>query len=103
MGFNITSPHAVIGWGTPLFVNTGCNIEDFGTGVRTSASGCTGNCQLIRQATVDFWDNMYKDFFRRLPDGLQYSFTQKYGFGRVAGSPERNENMFLASLRYYPF
>ena len=91
--------------GNPLFVNAGRNVEDFGTGVSTSASAsaCTGNYQLIRQAMVGFWDNIYKGPFGRLAGGLQYSFTQKYDFGGIGGSQERNENTFLTSLRYYPF
>jgi hypothetical protein len=35
--------------------------------------------------------------------GLQYSFTQKFGFNGIGGTPERNENTFFTSLRYYPF
>jgi hypothetical protein len=100
-GFSIPGAHTAFGWGNPTFVNTGCNIEFFGTGAGTSA--CTGNPQLVRQATVGFWDNIYKGPFGRLAGGLQYSFTQKYGFTGVGGSQERNENMFLTSLRYYPF
>jgi hypothetical protein len=90
-----------IGWGNPLYVNTGCNVEDLGTGTGTTA--CFGNTSLVRQATVGFWDNIYKGPFGRLSGGLQYSFTQRYAFLGIGGSPERNENMFLTSLRYYPF
>jgi hypothetical protein len=89
--------HTAFGWGNPAFVNTGCNTEFFGTG------SCTGNYHLIRQATVGFWDNIYKGPFGRLAGGLQYSFTQKYGFDGIGGAPERNANIFLTSLRYYPF
>ena len=52
---------------------------------------------------MGFWDNIYKGPFGRLAGGLQYSFTQKYDFGGIGGSQERNENTFLTSLRYYPF
>jgi hypothetical protein len=31
-GFSIPGAHTAFGWGNPSFVNTGCNIEDFGTG-----------------------------------------------------------------------
>jgi hypothetical protein len=50
-----------------------------------------------------FWDDMYKGPFGRLEGGLQYSFTQKFGFPGIGGTPERNENTFFTSLRYYPF
>ena len=87
------------------YINTGCNIEDLGGAAGAGAGGfaCTGNTSLVRQATVGFWDNIYKGPFGRLAGGLQYSFTQKYDFGGIGGSQERNENMFLTSLRYYPF
>ena len=97
--------HTAFGWGNPFFINTGCNIEDLGGAAGAGGGGfaCTGNASLVRQATVGFWDNIYKGPFGRLAGGLQYSFTQKYDFGgiwRVAGA---DENMFLTSLRYYPF
>jgi hypothetical protein len=109
-GFSIPGAHAGLGWGNPAFVNTGCNIE-FTTstslaaiagGTTPAAVACAGNTSLVRQATVGFWDNIYKGPFGRLAGGLQYSFTQKYGFNGI-GTPERNENTFLTSLRYYPF
>jgi hypothetical protein len=55
-GFSIPGAHTAFGWGNPTFVNTGCNIEDFGTGAGVSA--CTDNYSMIRQATVGFWDNI---------------------------------------------
>jgi hypothetical protein len=72
--------------GNPLFVNAGRNVEDFGTGVSTSASAsaCTGNYQLIRQAMVGFWDNIYKDAFRRVAADCNIP-SPRYGFGGVGG------------------
>jgi hypothetical protein len=105
-GFSTPSTgHTAFGWGNPYFINTGCNIEDLGGAAGAGGGGfaCTGNTSLVRQATVGFWDNIYKGPFGRLAGGLQYSFTQKYDFGGIGGSQERNENTFLTSLRYYPF
>jgi hypothetical protein len=101
-GFSTVGPaHAAFGYGNPAFVNTGCNIEDFGTG--TGGFACTGNTKLVRQITGGFWDDIYKGAFGRLAGGLQYSFTQKFAFAGVGGTPERNESIFFTSLRYYPF
>lgn len=100
-GLSIPGAHTPFGWGNPRFVNSGCPIEFFGTG--TGASACTGNTKLIRQITAGFWDNIYKGPFGRLAGGLQYSFSQRIGFPGIGGTPERNENIFLTSLRYYPF
>jgi hypothetical protein len=76
----------------------------------SSISGCelstawTGNIKLVRQITGGgFWDTIYKGPIGRLTGGLQYSFTQKFGFAGIRGAPERNENTFFTSLRYYPF
>jgi hypothetical protein len=100
-GSSAVKGSAPFGYGNPAFVNTGCNIEDFGTG--TGAFACNGNTKLVRQITGGFWDDIYKGAFGRLAGGLQYSFTQKFGFVGVGGRPERNENIFFTSLRYYPF
>ncbi|MGH6812571.1 MAG: hypothetical protein ACREDM_09560, partial [Methylocella sp.] len=67
------------------------------------ASACNGNTKLVRQITGGFWDTIYKGPFGRLAGGLQYSFTQKFSFHGIGGTPERNENIFFTSLRYYPF
>ncbi len=45
------------------------------------------------------WDDIYKGPIGRLAGGLQYSFTQKYGFAGIGGTPERNENIFFTCLR----
>ncbi|HEY8032251.1 MAG TPA: hypothetical protein VIF02_07715 [Methylocella sp.] len=109
-GSSIPGKHTPFGWGNPAFVNTGCSVEDFGTGTGTFA--CTGNTQSVRQITAGFWDDIYKGPFGRLAGGLQYSFTQRYGFPgigptallpNVPGAPHRDENTFFTSLRYYPF
>jgi hypothetical protein len=100
-GFSIPKGNTPFGLGNPAFVNTGCNIEFFGTG--TGPFACTGNTRLVRQITGGFWDTIYKGPFGRLAGGLQYSFSQKFGFSGIGGAPERNENTFFTSLRYYPF
>jgi hypothetical protein len=98
--FGFSGPTNVpFGWGNPSFVNTSCNVE-FDT---LAGAACSGNTKLVRQITGGFWDDIYKGPFGRLAGGLQYAFTQKFGFNGVGGAPERNENIFFTSLRYYPF
>jgi hypothetical protein len=97
-----------IGFGNPFYNNSGCEIE--------LSAVCSNNIKLVRQFTGGFWDDIYKGPYGRLAGGLQYSFTQKYGFNGigVAGNgipgvpgtgsaPKVNENIFFTSLRYYPF
>ncbi len=97
-----------VGFGNPFFNNSGCEIE--------LSTVCSNNVKLVRQFTGGFWDDIYKGPYGRLAGGLQYAFTQKYGFNGigVAGNgipgipgtgsaPKVNENIFFTSLRYYPF
>ncbi|MGH6844557.1 MAG: hypothetical protein ACRECU_07525 [Methylocella sp.] len=102
--FGFSSPgaaHTPFGVGNPAFNNSACFAEFVGTGAGTSA--CTGNTRLVRQITGGFWDTIYKGPYGKLAGGLQYAFTQKFGFNGIGGMPERNENIFFTSLRYYPF
>ncbi|HEX3496135.1 MAG TPA: hypothetical protein VHT02_03010 [Methylocella sp.] len=99
-GFSSVGPaHAAFGVGNPAFVNNSCNIED----ATFVGAACSGNTKLVRQITGGFWDDIYKGPFGRLAGGLQYAFTQKFGFEGLGGTPQRNENIFFTSLRYYPF
>jgi hypothetical protein len=100
-GSSVTKGNPAFGYGNPAFVNSGCNVEDFGSG--TGAFACNGNTKLVRQITGGFWDDIYKGSFGRLAGGLQYSYTQKFGFAGVGGTPKQDENIFFTSLRYYPF
>ena len=99
-------PHWI--WGNSFFNNSGCNIE--------GSTVCSNNVKLVRQVAVGFWDDIYKGPFGRLAGGLNYTFTQKYGFNGIGvtgngiagipgtgGAPKRDENTFFTSLRYYPF
>ncbi len=94
-GFTPLGLNHFIGWGNPFFNNSGCEVE--------LSTVCSGNVKLVRQITGGFWDDIYKGPFGRLTGGLQYSFTQKYGFAGLGFSPKQDEHMFFTSLRYYPF
>ena len=112
--FGLSAPgaHTAFGWGNPLFQNTGCNVEYNTTSsipaIIAGAAG-TARCRLYRQHVIGapghggLLDNIYRGPFGRLSGGLRYSFTQRYGFQGLGGTPERNQSMFLTSLRYYPF
>jgi hypothetical protein len=34
---------------------------------------------------------------------MQYSYTEDKGFAGVGGTPKADENIVMASFRYYPF
>ena len=94
-GFTPLGANHFVGFGNPFFNNSGCNIE--------ASTVCSNNVKLVRQVTGGFWADIYKGPFGRLAGGLQYSYTQKYGFNGIGGAPKRDENIFFTSLRYYPF
>ena len=84
------------GYGNPLNSNAGCNVE--------GSTTCTGNTRAVRQITVGAWDNIYTGSFGQLRAGAQYSYTQRDTFSAiVGGAPKTDDNIFLTSLRYYPF
>ena len=61
---------------------------------------------------IGFWDTLYKGDFGMLRGGFQWSDTQRTGFAGAASAapatwgtitPKANEQVFMTSLRYYPF
>jgi hypothetical protein len=107
-GFTPLGANHFVGFANPFFNNSGCEIE--------LSAVCSNNIKLVRQFTGGFWDDIYKGPYGRLAGGLQYSFTQKYGFNGIGvpgngitgipgtgSSPKVSENIFFTSLRYYPF
>ena len=84
------------GYGNPNYVNTGCNIE-------LSPLVCTANTRSIVQAVGGFWWKFLKGDYGTMQVGIQDSYTRKFVFRGVGGSPNTDDNVVLASLRYYPF
>ena len=99
------SAAGVTGFGNLGVVNTGCGIV---TGA--SFTGGTSNCAAVNKevdmATVGFWQNLYKGNFGRMAAGFQYEHIIRKSFDTIAGdggAVSTNDNVFLTSLRYYPF
>jgi hypothetical protein len=95
----------VTGFGNPNFTNVGC-------GIVTSASftGGVSNCTAINKevdmATIGFWQNLAKGSYGRVAAGLQYEYVIRKSFDTnpgLGGAVSTNDNIFLTSLRYYPF
>ena len=89
---------AANGWGDPRYVQTGC-FTNF------SAATCTAYKapKSVAQITVGFWDTVAKGPYGLVKWGVQYSWTQDQGFAGVGGTPKADENLVMASFRYYPF
>jgi hypothetical protein len=104
-----TGPTAAVGYGSPLFNNSGCWTEPapgtsgFAPG---SLSGCTGDTRNVIEGTAGFWYRFYKGSKGTVQWGPQYSYVVRNtwsGVGSVAhpsGQPQGTENMFFTSFRY---
>jgi hypothetical protein len=112
-----------VGYGSPLFNNSGCTTEGFpantpGTFTPTatpaspgSAGTCNGDIHHILEGTVGFWHKMYNGPKGRLQWGVTYSYLTKYAWSGNAGTnaatpgpsvrPHAVDNMVWTSFRYY--
>jgi len=115
-----------VGYGSPLFNNSGCTTEGFPTSGGTnpvfppgatpaspSSSGtCNGDIHQIIEGTLGFWHKLYNGPKGRLQWGVQYSYLAKYawtgnaqstttGVPGVSQRPKGIDNMVWTSFRYY--
>ena len=107
-----------VGYGSPLYNNSGCTTEGFPGAASNSsptapASGgtCTGDIHNIIEGTLGFWHNVYQGPKGRLRWGATYSYITKYGWSGNAASgtgvvgpsqrPKAVDNMVWTALRYY--
>ncbi|MGH9773566.1 MAG: hypothetical protein ACRD50_01310 [Candidatus Acidiferrales bacterium] len=94
-----------VGYGSPLFDNSGCNTEALGTGfVPGSPSHCTGDTRNVIEGTIGFWHRLYKGNRGTIQWGPQYSYVVRNTWSGVNGAkqaaPHAVENMVLTSFRY---
>ncbi len=94
-----------VGYGSPLFVNTGCGTETlptlangYGPG---SLANCAGNTRAIFEGTAAFFYKFYNGPKGRLQLGGQYSYLSRDAWSGLGGQPEAVENMIFSSFRYY--
>jgi hypothetical protein len=108
-----------VGYGSPLFNNSGCTTEGFPTTATNSsptapasAGTCTGDIHQIVEGTLGFWHKIYNGSKGRVQWGVQYSYLTKVGWsgnnasattGAVGPSlrPKAIDNMLFTSFRYY--
>jgi hypothetical protein len=119
-----------VGYGSPLFDNSGCGIETPPAAttatVTTSTGGtvtvpivgsvgtplsngfnpgglskCNGDTRNIIEGTIGFWYRFYSGPMGRLQWGPQYSYVVRNTWRGNGGDPSATENMFFTSFRYY--
>ena len=84
------------GYGSPLYVNTGCYVE-------LSASPCQANTSGVVEGTVGAWWRFLKGNYGTAQVGAQYEYLRRQVFSGVGGSKGTDDNVVLISLRYLPF
>ena len=102
-----SSAAGTTGFGNPSANNTGCG---FITAAQFASPAGSTNCAAINKevdmATVGFWQNLLKGSYGRVAAGFQYEYIRRVSFDTVPGNGgvvSTNDNVFLTSLRYYPF
>ena len=110
-----------VGYGSPLFNNSGCAAETSpaaggpsGSGFPGAGGTCNGDVRTVIEGTLGFWHKFYNGPKGRLQWGIQYSYLTKIGWsgnnstntavGTAPGpsiSPKAVDNMVLTSFRYY--
>jgi hypothetical protein len=101
-----------VGYGAPLFSNTGCYSElppAVNTGFTpTSLANCTSDTRALIEGTVGFWYRFYSGPRGRFQFGTQYSYVTRdtwsgvgpSGAGHPGVTPEGIDNMVFTSFRY---
>jgi hypothetical protein len=126
----VSSSGKGVGYGSPLFNNSGCGTETPPAATSTSVatptggtasiptpgsvgtpltggfnpgglSNCNGDTRNILEGTIGFWYRFYSGPKGRLQWGPQYSYIDRNTWRGVGGTPNATENMFLTSFRYY--
>ncbi len=84
------------GYGSALYSNAGCDIQ--------SNPVCTANTSGVTEGSVGFWWRFLegKNVGVFLA-GPQYQYIRRATFAGVGGAPKVNEQIWMFSMRYYPF
>jgi hypothetical protein len=95
-----------VGYGNPLFVNSGCYTETLPTGTNGFTPGalanCTGDTRALIEGTGGFWYRLYNGPAGKVQFGAQYSYVTRNTWSGVNGlAPRSIDGMVLTSFRYY--
>jgi hypothetical protein len=87
-------------------VNTGCGVITGAAFAAAPVTSCAAVNKEVDMVAVGFWQNLLKGSYGRVAAGLQYEYIVRKSFDTLAadgGAVSTNDNVFLTSLRYYPF
>jgi len=95
---------AVVGYGAPAFVNSGCYTESVpGSGGFTpgTLANCTADTRAVVEGTAGFWYKFYNGPRGRFQFGADYAYLTRNAWSGVGGQPHGIDNMIFTSFRYY--
>lgn len=94
-----------VGYGSPLFITTGCFSETapgsgngFGFG---GLSNCNADTRVIIEGSAGFWYRIYNGPKGKMQFGPQYSYVTRNSWAGTGGTPHGIENLVFTSFRYY--
>jgi hypothetical protein len=100
----------IVGYGAPLFSNSGCFTETgpgAGGFLPGGLAGCTADTRVLIEGTAGVWFKLYdgsrdKVNRGRIQFGPQYSYlTRNAWSGALSAEPHGIDNMVFTSFRYY--
>lgn len=96
---------AVVGYGAPTFVNSGCYTEAVpGSGGFSPGSlgaNCTADSRTVIEGTAGFWYKFYSGPRGRFQFGTDYAYLTRNAWSGVGGQPHGIDNMIFTSFRFY--
>jgi hypothetical protein len=94
-----------VGYGSPLFITSGCFTETLPASGNGFSFGpllnCNADTQRVIEGTVGFWLKLHSGPKGRLQFGPQYSYVSRDAWAGTGGTPKGIENMVMTSFRYY--
>lgn len=94
-----------VGYGSPLFITSGCFTETLPASGNGFSFGpllnCNADTQRVIEGTVGFWLKLHSGSKGRLQFGPQYSYVSRNAWAGTGGTPKGIENMVMTSFRYY--
>jgi len=101
-----TSFNKPVGYGSPLFNNSGCSTETIpgnGSGfVPGGLSSCTADTRALIEGSAGFWIKFYNGPKGRVQWGPQFSYVSRQTWsGKTGIEPHGIDGMVFSSFRYY--
>jgi hypothetical protein len=95
-----------VGYGSPLFSNSGCFTEtgpQNGAGFLPGSLGsCTADTRALIEGTAGFWYRVYNGPKGRIQWGPQFSYVDRETWSGASGfQPHGLDGMIFTSFRYY--